>query len=344
MIADVVDIDAALLAVLDAGEDATDVGFAHGAGTERCRIREQRLQELDRNNLVTLEFNRCRSQHTDILEAVHVHQIALPKGHEEPDTLDIRDILGKGLDLLVVQQVHILVADACEIVLTLDLHGLGLDPVAVLPVGAVGGDFTEVDLRVEVGCERIAVVAAVAVEDVDIVDLVKVVLEGIRREHARYARIEAGAKECSEPCSLEFLLICPLPGIIKVRCEALFLAALLVDGTPLRIIGIFCFIVCSVHVICTAGKAGIHDGQILVGESDIEDGVGLVLVHECGERLEAVCIDRSGGDDRLGGWAELVSERIALGDSAGCDADLGEYRILRTLVDGNSRNTAAADN
>ena len=165
-----------------------------------------------------------------------MHQIALPKGHEEPDTLDIRDILGKGLDLLVVQQVHILVADACEIVLTLDLHGLGLDPVAVLPVGAVGGDFTEVDLRVEVGCERIAVVAAVAVENVDIVDLVEIVLERIGGEYRCDAGIEAGAAECCQTGRLEFFVIGPLPRIIEICREAKLPAALFVDRAPRGIV------------------------------------------------------------------------------------------------------------
>jgi len=46
---------------------------------------------------------------------------------------------------------------------------------AVLPVGAGRRDLAEVDLRVEVRGEGIAVVAAVAVEDVDGVDLVKIV-------------------------------------------------------------------------------------------------------------------------------------------------------------------------
>ena len=43
---------------------------------------------------------------------------------------------GKGLDLLVVQQVHILVAHLIEVVLPLDAHGRDLHPVAVLPVAA----------------------------------------------------------------------------------------------------------------------------------------------------------------------------------------------------------------
>ena len=42
--------------------------------------------------------------------------------------------IGEGLDLLVVEQVHILVADLIEVVLALDAHRRNLNPVAVLPV------------------------------------------------------------------------------------------------------------------------------------------------------------------------------------------------------------------
>ena len=90
-------------------------------------------------------------------------QVALAEGHKEADALYARNILREGLDLLMVQKIHILLADLREVVLALDLHRLCLYPVAVLPVGAVCGYLTEVDLRVEVCSERITMVAAVAV-------------------------------------------------------------------------------------------------------------------------------------------------------------------------------------
>jgi co-chaperonin GroES (HSP10) len=66
-----------------------------------------------------------------------------------------------------MQQVHILLTDLVKVVLALDAHGRDLDPLAVLHIAAGGGDLAQVDLGVEVGGERIAVIAAVAVEDVD---------------------------------------------------------------------------------------------------------------------------------------------------------------------------------
>ena len=63
----------------------------------------------------------------------------------------------------MMQQVHILHSHAVEVIFPLYLHGLCLHPVTVLPVGAVCGHLAQIYLGVEVGSERIAVVAAVAV-------------------------------------------------------------------------------------------------------------------------------------------------------------------------------------
>ena len=90
-------------------------------------------------------------------------KVALSEGHKKADPLDAGNILRQGLDLLMMEQIHILFAHFREIVLPLDLHGLRLNPMAVLPVGAVGGNLPQIDFRVEIGGERIAMIAAVAV-------------------------------------------------------------------------------------------------------------------------------------------------------------------------------------
>ena len=90
-------------------------------------------------------------------------QIALSEGHKETDTLYARHILCQRLDLLVMQKVHILVANLREIVFSFDLHRFCLYPVSILPVGTICGNLTQIDLRVKVGRKRIAVIATVAV-------------------------------------------------------------------------------------------------------------------------------------------------------------------------------------
>ena len=79
----------------------------------------------------------------------------------------------------MVEEVHILFADALEVVNAFYLHGFSLDPFAVLDVASLSGDLADIYLGVEVGSEGIAVVAAVAVENVDVVYLVELVLHGI---------------------------------------------------------------------------------------------------------------------------------------------------------------------
>ena len=66
-------------------------------------------------------------------------------------------------------------------------------------------------------------VAAVAVEDIDGMDLVKIMLEGIGREDAGDAGIKAGAKNGGQASLAEFLAVGPLPAIIEVGSEALLL-------------------------------------------------------------------------------------------------------------------------
>ena len=194
-------------------------------------------------------------------------QVALAEGHEEADALCFRDVLGKGLDLLVVQQIHILVAHLIEVVLALDAHGRDLHPVAVLPVAAGGGHLAQVDLGVEVGGKGIAMIAAVAVQNVDGVNGVELMLFGVGTVSLSHARVKAAAQQSSQAGFLKLFGIGPLPAVVKVSGEAGFLAALLIDGTPFGVVGVLGLIVGGVHVVDAAGKAGVHDGQVLIGQA-----------------------------------------------------------------------------
>ena len=244
----------------------------------------------------------------------------------------------------MVQQVHVLVTDLIEVVLTLDRHGRNLDPVAALPVGTGCGYLAQVDLGVKVGCERVAVVTAVAVQNVDGVDLVKQVLLCVCAVRLGDTRVETGAEQCGQTGLLELLAVVPLIGVIEVCREASLLAALLVSCTPFGIVQIFGLVVCSVHVVNAAGQTSVHDGQILIGQGDIHDEIGLNVVNECDQLVYLVGIDLTGGDLGLGGALELFLQRVALGLGAACDADfLKDLAVLAALVDCDRRNAAAAD-
>ena len=58
-------------------------------------------------------------------------------------------------------------------------------------------------------------VAAVAVQDINGVDLVKVMLQGIGGENAGDARIKTGTQNGGQAGILELLLVSPLPAVIE---------------------------------------------------------------------------------------------------------------------------------
>ena len=59
---------------------------------------------------------------------------------------------------------------------------LRLDPLALVVVLTLLGDLTDIDLWVEVGRKRLVVVTTVAVHDVEVMYLVKVVLSSVSGE------------------------------------------------------------------------------------------------------------------------------------------------------------------
>src|SRR5699024_9530199 len=107
-------------------------------------------------------------------------------------------------------------------------------------VGTFGGHLPDVDLRVEVGGKGIAVVSRIAVQDVDIVDLVKIVLQRIGGEHTGHSRVKTASKKGCKACLLVGVPVGPLPFVLKF-C---------------RVLGL---VVGRVHIVYAAGQAGVHD-------------------------------------------------------------------------------------
>ena len=79
-------------------------------------------------------------------------------------------------------------------------------------------------------------VAAVAVQDIDGVDGVKLMLGGVSAVSLGNARVKAAAQQGGQAGILKLFLIGPLPAVIKVGGEACFLAALFIDSAPFRVI------------------------------------------------------------------------------------------------------------
>ena len=115
--------------------------------------------------MFAFKINWFDGGHADIFQTFEVVEIALAESHEETDAFDAFQIEGEGFEFLVVQQIHVFAADFGKIVFALNCHRFSFDPVAVFPVAAFGGN-ADVDFGVEIGSEGIAVIAAVAIQNV----------------------------------------------------------------------------------------------------------------------------------------------------------------------------------
>src|SRR3546814_7622050 len=102
----------------------------------------------------------------------------------------------------------------------------------------------------------LAMIAAIAIQYVERVDPVQIVLFKIGREHAGNAGIEAGTQQRHQAGVLEAIMICQLPMIFELRLIARF------------VIG-------RVHIMYAGLEAGFHDGKILIGQGQIDDELWL---------------------------------------------------------------------
>ena len=280
---------------------------------------------MQRDDFLSLEINRLDGRHADVLETFQMRQVTLAEGHEKADALDAGDVQRQRLDFLMMQEVHILRADLIEVVHALDFHRLRIDPLAVLPIAALGRDLADIDLRVEIRGERIAVVAAVAVEDVDIIDFVKLMLQRISRENARHARIEARAEKRRDARVLEAVAVRPLPFVLEMR-------------------GIGRLVVRRVHIIRLRGEAGVHDGKVLIRKREIQHHVRLLTLDQRDQLVDVVRVHLRRRDLRLSA-VQLRLQSVALRLRTAGDADrVKRLAVLTAFMYGDARNAARADN
>ena len=176
------------LAVLHAREDHPDRGLAGVVLGQRRRLGQQELEELHRDHRRALVVDGIDARHADVGEHLEVLDVVVGEGHPEADLLQALDVLDEALLLLVIDEVGLDRADLGIVDHRRDAQRIDLDPLAVLPVLAALGDLAQVDLGIEVGGERLAVAAGVAVDDVDGVDLVEQLLLRVGAEDVGDAR------------------------------------------------------------------------------------------------------------------------------------------------------------
>ena len=65
-------------------------------------------------DFLTVKVDGGGGEHSHILQAAHMVQVALAKGHKKADALDVWQVLAQRFNFLVVQQVHILLTRSEE--------------------------------------------------------------------------------------------------------------------------------------------------------------------------------------------------------------------------------------
>ena len=116
-------------------------------------------------------------------------------------------------------------------------------------------------------------------------------LLGIGGKHPGHARVKAAAQQGGNPRVLKFLPVGPLPAVFKL-------------GGVLRLV------VGGVHIVHLGGQAGLHNGQVLIRQSQVQNHVRLYLVDQGSQLVHAVGIHLGGGDFGLAA-GKLFLQRVA---------------------------------
>lgn len=253
----------------------------------------------------------------------------LPEGHPEARALDGGEIDHQRFEFLVVQHKALAGGDFGIVDVLSDFQGLRLHPLAVFPVAAIRGDLADVDFRVEVRGEGLAVVAVVAVHDVEVMDFREVVLGVVGGEHVRRAGIETAAQQRHQARLLEALSVGPLPGILELR------------HVPRLIVG-------GVEVMHARFQAGVHDRKVLVGQGHIDDEFGTKFADQGGEFGHVVRVHRRRGESGLAlreVFPNLCDDLVALAYRAAGEQHFREDAVvLGALLGDDVTDAARSDN
>ena len=95
-------------------------------------------------------------------------------------------------------------------------------------------------------------------------------------------------------------------------------------------------VVGGVEVVAAAGQAGLHDGEVLVRQCEIDHQFGLVVVQKGFQLFHVIGIHLCGLDVHvISGFVDGVHQFVALGLPAAGDHEVGEYiGVLRDLERG----------
>ncbi len=315
------------LAVLYAFNAAADAGKPGVVFTQFFRRRQHCFQEFEWNDIHTFKLDRFDAGHTDVLNHAQVCEVFLAESHPETGAAERREVFYQTFQFFVVNQVGAFRADFRIVDVFPDFVRLGFDPLAVFPVFAALRYLADIDFRVKVGSEGLAVVAGIGIDDVQFVDFIEIVFGGIGCKHAGHAGVETATQQCLNTFFAETVLIGPLPGVFEFGF-------------------VFRFVVGGVHVVHTRFQAGIHDGQVLVRKRHVDYEAWLELPDQR-HRFSHVVGIHAGGFYFFTAISGVngVCDGLAFRHRAGSKHDVAEHiAVLGAFVGNNTAYAACADN
>ena len=132
-------------------------------------------------------------------------------------------------------------------------------------------------------------------------------LSSIGRIDAGHTWVESTAEDSRQTGFLEAFTISPLPGIFEV-CLVLRL------------------IVSRIEIATTTSQTGIHDGQVLIGQCQVDNQFGLVVVEQRLQLLHVIGIHLCRLDvHRVAFLVDGVHNLVALHLAAACNHKLRKH-------------------
>ena len=208
-------------------------------------------------------------------------------------------------------------ADNRQIVGTLDLEHLVAGPLAVLPGPHLPGELAEVDFRVKVGREVLAVATGIDIDDVDFLDAIEVLVDcncGVGVDHTR---VKAHTQDSG-----------------NALLGAQFLALPLVVGVPRRGFTdlVRLFVNGGIQVGRTGFDAGLQYRHIDESRSDIDHQLRLCLVNQRLGRLDIEGIQGMGlqftGNLEAALFLHAVDDGLTLLGGTRRDMDVTQHVIV----------------
>ena len=173
-----------------------------------------------------------------------------------------------------MQKVALLGTDIGIVEGLVNLHRLRLDVLTILVIQALLGNLTDVNLGVEVGSKCLVVITSIAVNDIQVLNLLEVMLGSISCIDTGYAGVETTPQDGAKTSPLETLAVSPLPAVFKVS----LILRLVVGG---------------IHIVTTCLQASLHDGEVLIRQSQVDNQLGFVGTHKLDQLLYAISIHLS---------------------------------------------------